>query len=217
MENVRIVLADDHQMIIDGLKMLIDDMKGIEIVGEAANGREAVRLVKELEPDIIIIDVAMPELNGIEATRQITSECPGVKIIVLSMHSEKRFVSLMFKAGAKAYLSKENAFKELSSAIKAVMAGTSYLSPNIATALVEDYVEVVKTVTDRLEASTLSPRELEVMQLLAEGRSTRQAAETLFVSVKTIEAHRRNIMEKLGLKGVAELTRYAIREGYIAP
>ncbi len=217
MKSVRIVLADDHQMIIDGLKMLIDDMKGIEVVGEAANGREAVRLVKELEPDIIIIDVAMPELNGIEATRQIASECPGVKIIVLSMHSEKRFVSLMFKAGAKAYLSKENAFKELSSAIKAVMADTSYLSPNIATALVEDYVEVVKAVPDRLGASALSPRELEVMQLLAEGRTTREAAETLYVSIKTVEAHRRNIMEKLGLKGVAELTRYAIREGYITP
>ena len=217
MEKVRIILADDHQIILDGLKMLIDDMDGIEIVGEAANGREAVRLVKEHEPDIIIIDVAMPELNGIEATRQISSECPKVKIIVLSMHSEKRFVSLMFKAGAKAYLSKENAFKELSSAIRAVMAGTSYLSPNIATALVEDYVEVVKTAAGRLEASTLSPRELEVMQLLAEGRSTRETAETLYVSIKTVEAHRRNIMEKLGLKGVAELTRYAIREGYIAP
>lgn len=217
MENVRIVLADDHQIILDGLKMLIDDMDGIEIVGEAANGREAVKLVREHEPDIIIMDVAMPELNGIEATRQISSEWPKVKIIVLSMHSEKRFVSLMFKAGAKAYLSKENAFKELSSAIKAVMAGTSYLSPNIATTLVEDYVEIVRAANDRLEASTLSPRELEVLQLLAEGRSTREAADTLFVSVKTIEAHRRNIMEKLGLKGVAELTRYAIREGYVAP
>jgi DNA-binding NarL/FixJ family response regulator len=216
MEKVRIVLADDHQIILDGLKMLIDDMKDIEIVGEAANGREAVKMVKEHEPDIVIMDVAMPELNGIEATRQISSECPDVKIIVLSMHSEKRFVSLMFKAGAKAYLSKENAFKELSSAIRAVMAGTSYLSPNIATALVEDYVEVVKNATNRLEASTLSPRELEVMQLLAEGRSTRETAETLYVSIKTVEAHRRNIMEKLGLKGVAELTRYAIREGYIA-
>lgn len=217
MGKVRVILADDHQIILDGLKMLIDDMDGIEVVGEAANGREAVRLVREHEPDIVIMDVAMPELNGIEATRQISSEWPDVRIIVLSMHSEKRFVSLMFKAGAKAYLSKENAFQELSSAIRAVMAGTSYLSPNIATALVEDYVEVVKTATQRLEASTLSPRELEVLQLLAEGRSTREAATILYVSVKTVEAHRRNIMEKLGLKGVAELTRYAIREGYIAP
>lgn len=217
MEKVRILLADDHQIIIDGLKMLIDDMDGIEIVGEATNGRDAVKLAGEHKPDIVIMDVAMPELNGIEATRQIIDEYPEVKVIVLSSHSEKRFVSNMFKVGAKAYLSKENAFSELSSAINAVMAGTSYLSPNIASALVEDYVEVVKSATERLEASNLSPRELEVLQLLAEGRSTRETAETLFVSVKTVEAHRRNIMEKLGLKGIAELTRYAIREGYIAP
>ncbi len=217
MKKVRIVLADDHQIIIDGLKMLIEEMDGIEVVGEAVNGREAVRLVSDLAPDIVIMDVAMPELNGIEASRQIIADHPEVRIIVLSSHSEKRFVSHMFKAGAKAYLSKENAFTELSSAIKAVMKGTSYLSPNIATALVEDYVEVVRTATEKLEASNLSPRELEVLQLLAEGRTTREVADTLFVSIKTVEAHRRNIMEKLGLKGIAELTRYAIREGYIAP
>ncbi len=217
MKNVRIVVADDHQIIIDGLKTLIAGMDGVDVVGEAANGREALRVVRETRPDIVIMDVAMPELNGIEATRQITSEFPGVKVIVLSMHAEKRFVSLMFKAGARAYLSKENAFKELSRAIKAVITGTSYLSPKIATALVEDYVDVVRAATDRLEASTLSPRELEVLQLLAEGRSTREAAGILYVSVKTVETHRRNIMEKLGLKGVADLTRYAIREGLIAP
>ena len=217
MKNVRIVVADDHQIIIDGLKTLLAGMEGVDVVGEAANGREALRVVREARPDIVIMDVAMPELNGIEATRQITSEFPGVKVIVLSMHAEKRFVSLMFKAGAKAYLSKENAFKELSRAIKAVITGTSYLSPKIATALVEDYVDVVRAATDRLEASTLSPRELEVLQLLAEGRSTREAAGILYVSVKTVETHRRNIMEKLGLKGVADLTRYAIREGLIAP
>jgi DNA-binding NarL/FixJ family response regulator len=181
-------------------------------VGEAEDGRQAVQLAGELHPEVVIIDIGMPELNGIEATRQIVADHPGVKVIALSMHSDKRFVKGMLKAGASGYLLKYCASEELITAIQMVMANRVYLSHDITGIVVEDYVQKLAD-TDSSAFQALTPREREVLQLLAEGRSTRQIAEALHVSVKTIEVHRKQMMDKLGLQNLAELVKYAIREG----
>lgn len=210
--NLRILLADDHKIVRDGLHSLIDQQSGMEVVGEAENGRMAVQLAKQLLPDVIVMDVTMPDLNGIEATRQILAGTPEVKIIGLSMHSDRRFVTGILGAGAAGYLLKDCAFQELIDAVRAVSADKYYLSPGIAGVVVKDYVNQVST-TDALSAEVLTGREREVLQLLAEGKSTKQIASDLFVSVKTIETHRQKIMQKLNIHTIAGLTRYAIREG----
>jgi DNA-binding NarL/FixJ family response regulator len=181
-------------------------------VGEAENGRATVHLAKKLAPDIIIMDVAMPDLNGMEATRQIIADSPGVKVIAVSMHSDRRFVAEMLKAGASAYLSKDYAFDELENAIRTVVANKVYLSPDISGVVVDSYVRH----TPKPESSAfslLSDREREVLQLLAEGKTAKEIADQLHVSIKTVETHRTNIMTKLNIHRVAELTKYAIREG----
>ena len=208
--SIKILLADDHTIIRQGLRSLLDKESDIEVVAEAADGRIAIQLVKKHLPDIVIMDVTMPNLNGVNATRQITSNFPQVKVIALSIHSNKRFVTDMLKAGASGYILKECLFDEFVQAIRAVAGGISYLSPKITGMVVSDYVE-------RLLANhskpVLSQREHEVLQLLAEGKSTKKIALELHVSPKTIEANRRQIMEKLNIHSIAELTKYAIREG----
>lgn len=209
---VRIILAEDHRITREGLVNLLEERSDMQVVGEAENGREAVRLATELSPDLVIMDVTMPDLNGIDATRIITSGSNNTKVIALSMYSDKQFVQGMIQAGASGYLLKDCAFEELVSAIQAVIHGDTYLSPGIAGIVVQDYLN--KLTTDRSSADTvLTNREREVLQLIAEGNSTKEIAARLTVSVKTVETHRRQIMEKLGIFSIAELTKYAIREG----
>jgi DNA-binding NarL/FixJ family response regulator len=207
--NVRILVADDHQILREGLVTLLEKA-GMTVVGEAGDGRTAVRLAKELKPDMVIIDIAMPELNGIEATRQIVEEVPGVKVIALSMLADKHFVRGMLQAGASGYLLKYCASQELVQAIRAVQSHQVYLSPGITEMVVEDF----KAATGDTSAfSVLTPREREILQLYAEGKISREIADTLHLSLKTVEAYRRQIMEKMSFKSFADLIKYAIREG----
>jgi DNA-binding NarL/FixJ family response regulator len=210
---VRILLADDHKIMREGLKALLEKQLDIQVMAEAENGLEAVRLTQKLKPDIVIMDIGMAELNGIEATRQIVAEVPGVKVIALSMHSDKRFVIEMLKAGAFGYLLKDSAPEELTSAIRAVAANQPYLSPKITDVVLKDYLSTLSQQTEPTAFTVLTAREREVLQLIAEGRATKQIASALQVSVKTIETHRQQMMEKLNIRSVAELTKYAIREG----
>ncbi|TET34466.1 MAG: response regulator transcription factor [Planctomycetota bacterium] len=208
----RVLLADDHTIVRAGLRNLLERQSGVEVVGEAGNGREAVKLSRELSPDIIVMDISMPELNGIEATRQIMSATPSAKVLVLSVHSDKRFVANALAAGASGYLLKNCAIDELMLAIQTVCEDQTYLSIKIADVLVKDYVKQL-TGADSGARPVLSPRECEVLQLLAEGKTTKQIAASLHLSPKTVESHRRQIMEKLGIHSIAELTKYAIRAG----
>jgi DNA-binding NarL/FixJ family response regulator len=210
----RILLADDHQIVRQGLKSLIQQNEGFEVIAEASDGRAAVQLAADLEPDVIVMDVGMPGLNGIEATRQIAAKEPDAKVVALSMHSDRRFMGEMLKAGAKGYLLKDAAFEELATAIRSVIADKIYLSPRIADVVVDDYVRHAGEYAGHPSAfAKLTPREREVLQLMAEGRATKEIAMDLKVSIKTVETHRRQIMEKLNIYSVAELTKYAIREG----
>jgi len=210
--STRILLADDHKIIRDGLRALLEKLPEMELVAEAENGRKAVRLARKFSPDVVIMDVAMADLNGIEATRKIISEIPKVKVIALSMHSDRRFIVEMLKAGASGYMLKDCAFEDLTKAIGAVLKDRIYLSPGITDKVIKDYVSSLSR-ADFSVYSILTDRELEVLQLIAEGRTTKQTASLLHVSVKTIETHRKNIMDKLDIHNIAELTKYAIREG----
>ncbi|MCK4887517.1 MAG: response regulator transcription factor [Planctomycetes bacterium] len=210
--SIRILLADDHKITREGLRSLISKQSDMKVVAEAENGRDAVSLAKELRPDVIIMDVSMPDLNGIEATKQILSESKNVKVVALSMHSDNLFVSEMLKSGASGYMLKDCAFEELGRAIREVFNGNTYLSPMISGVVVEDYLRKLNK-SDSGESSILSNREREVLQLLAEGQSTKQIGLKLFISAKTVETHRRQIMNKLDMYTVAELTKYAIRKG----
>jgi two-component system response regulator NreC len=210
--NIKILVADDHKIMRDGLRTLIEKENGMEVVGEAEDGRSAVKQAKKLLPDIVIMDITMPDLNGIDATRAIFEEASGVKVIALSMHSDRRFVSGMLEAGASAYLLKDSAFEELATAIRAVVANQIYLSPKIADIVVRRFVSKSAS-TERSAFTELTKREREVLQLLAEGVSTKEIAGRLNLSVKTVETHRANIMGKLDIHTVSELVKYAIREG----
>lgn len=210
--SIRILVADDHKIVRDGLRALIERQPDMEVVGEAADGRTAVRLVKEMSPDVVIMDISMPDLNGIEAARQILGDSPRVKIIALSMHSDSRFVKEVFKVGASGYLLKECAFEELANAIHTVSVDQIYLSPRITHVVLNDYLSKM-SMTETSVFSVLTAREREVLQLMAEGKTTKEIAYSLDLSVKTVEAHRQKIMEKSNIHSVAELTKYAIREG----
>jgi DNA-binding NarL/FixJ family response regulator len=209
---IRILLADDHKITRQGLRSLLEKQQDMEVVAEAENGRAAVRLSAEMAPDVIIMDVTMPDLNGVEATRQILSKSPDIKIVALSMHSDATFVTEMLKSGAAGYLLKDCAFEELTRAIRAVIDEKTYLSPSISGVVVEDYIHRLSK-PDFSGPDILSDREREVLQLMAEGNSTKQIAQKLHISVKTVETHRRQIMKKLDIHTVAELTKYAIRKG----
>jgi len=208
----RILLADDHKIVREGLRSLLEKQPGMEVIAETDNGRSTVKAARELLPDLVIIDIGMPELNGIEATRQIVEENPRIRVVALSMHSDRRFVAQMFKAGAAAYLLKDCAFEELTRAVRVVLAGRVYLSPQVAGPVMDDYIRHLAA-TDASGFSMLTAREREVLQLLAEGNSTKQIANSLHVSMKTVETHRQQIMNKLGVQSVADLVKYAIREG----
>jgi DNA-binding NarL/FixJ family response regulator len=209
---VRIILADDHKIMREGLKALLEKQTDIEVIAEAENGLEAVRLTQRLKPDIVIMDIGMPGLNGVEATRQIVTEVQGVKVIALSMHSDRRFVIEMLKVGAAGYLLKDSASEELTSAIRAVAANQPYLSPKVTDVVIKDYLNTISR-SEPTAFNVLTAREREVLQMLAEGKTTKQIAFALNVSVKTIETHRQQMMEKLNIRSIAELTKYAIREG----
>ena len=204
----RVLLADDHKILRQGLQTLLQNEPDIEVVGQADNGRDAIGLAKELRPDVVIMDVAMPDVSGVGATRELVNAVPTAKVVALSMHSDRRFVTGMLSAGASGYLLKDSAFEELALSIRAVMRGELYLSAGITGVVVDELVG------PRLaKEPLLSTRETEVLRLLAAGKSTADMARELGVSVKTIETHRRQIMHKLGLHSVAELTKYAVREG----
>lgn len=204
----RVLLADDHKILRQGLQTLLQNEPDIEVVGQADNGRGAIELAKELRPDVVIMDVAMPDVGGVGATRELLNAVPTAKVVALSMHSDRRFVTGMLSAGASGYLLKDSAFEELALSIRAVMRGELYLSAGITGVVVDELVG------PRLaKEPLLSTRETEVLRLLAAGKSTADMARELGVSVKTIETHRRQIMHKLGLHSVAELTKYAVREG----
>ena len=209
---IKVLLVDDHRIVRDGLKTLLNQGENIEVVGETDNGRDAVRLAESLSPDVIVMDVGLPDLNGIDATNQIVSQAPKTKIIALSMHSDRRFVAGMIRAGASGYLLKDSAFEELEHAIKTVHEENHYLSPSIAGVMIQDYLATIDDINIPC-APELTPREREVLQLLAEGHNTLAIAEVLHVSRKTIETHRAQIMDKLNFHSIAELTKYAVREG----
>ena len=209
--SVSIILADDHTLFREGLLSILNSELEFTVVAQAENGREVVKLARKMEVDVIIMDIAMPELNGIEATRQVLQENPGLKVVALSMHSDRHFVTGMLKAGAKGYLLKDCAGSELIQAVREVLQDRYYISEEISTTVLNDYVG--KLVEQEGEVSELSAREREVLQLIAEGKATQDIAETLFISVKTVEAHRAKIKSKLKLNSIPELTKYAIREG----
>jgi DNA-binding NarL/FixJ family response regulator len=205
---VRILLVDDHKMMRDGLRAILE-REGLEVVGEAENGHEAIALARREKPGIVVMDVSMPDLNGVDATRRLVAELPGVKVIGLSMHADRRYVVAMFAAGAVGYLLKNSAADELIRAVRAVAGDLTYVSPAIAAVVVES----LSRLSQPKSVKTLSPREREVLQLLAEGKTTKDIASRLSLAVPTVETHRRQIMDKLALRTIAELTKYAIREG----
>ena len=210
--SIKILLADDHRIMRSGLRSLLDKEPDMEVVAEAENGRMTVQLARKLSPDVVIMDITMPDLNGIEASRQILSEAPDIKVVALSMHSDEQFVMEMLDAGASGYLLKDCALGELCLAIRAVVANQNYLSPGIASIVVKDYLRELSRAEPPV-SSMLTPREREVLQLVAEGKTSKKIASRLHVSMKTVEAHRHQIMDKLGIHSVAELTKYAIRKG----
>jgi len=208
---MRVLLVDDHQMVREGLRAILERSEGCTVVGEAASGREAVELARSLKPDVVVMDVAMSDLNGIEATRQIQSLVPGCAVVALSSHSDRRYVMAILAAGASGYVLKANAYEQLARGVRAAARGMKYLSPDVTSEVIEAAFR-----EEHLRGSVyeiLGPREREVLQLLAEGFTSIQIAERLGVSPSTAETHRRNIMRKLDVHNVAELTKYAIREG----
>lgn len=210
--SIRILLADDHALMREGLRSLIEKQPDREIVAEAENGRTTVELALKLRPDLVIMDIVMPDLNGIDATRKILAKAPGLKIIALSMYSDRRYVAGMLSAGASGFLLKKNVFSELERAITTVLGNQVYLCPEVAAIVKEDYVHHLPD-SDAKICATLTDREREVLQLLAEGNISKQIAARLGISIKTVEMHRQHIMEKLDLHSVADLTKYAVREG----
>ena len=212
---IKVILADDHRIVREGLRGLLQQLSDIKVIAEAEDGETAVKLVREMPVDIVIMDVTMPGLGGVEATRQIVQAVPRVKVIALSMYADKRFVMGMLKAGACGYLLKDCAFEELTQAIRAVAANGSYLSTAVVNVVVKDLVQTAGKSEESL-ISGLTGREREVLQFLVQGNTTKEISNLLDLSVKTIETYRQQIMDKLDIHSIAELTKYAIREGLIS-
>jgi DNA-binding NarL/FixJ family response regulator len=209
---IKILIADDHRMFRDGLRTLLEKQKNTSIVGETKDGPETFDAAIKLRPDVIIMDISMPGLNGIETTRKILNQIASIKILMLSMHSDKRYVTESLKAGAVGYLLKDSAFEELITAIRTISENGIYLSAGVNDSVIREYIAFAKG-SAKSPTSILSAREREVLQMLAEGKTTKETASSLNVSVKTIETHRKQIMDKLDIHSIAELTKYAIREG----
>ena len=214
MTPLRILLADDHTLVRAGIRALLAQMPDIEVVGEAGDGREALALVKALLPDVLLMDIAMTGMSGLEAAAQAKKECPGVKVIILSMHANEEYVMQALLVGAVGYLLKDAASVELELALKAAVAGQTYLSPAISRQVIENYVTRVGGI---VPPDPLTARQREILQLVAEGRSTKEIAFALEISVKTVETHRAQIMERLDIHDVPGLVKYAIRTGLIPP
>ena len=212
---ITVLIADDHDVVREGVKALLGRAGGFSVIGEVANGRDAVALAIAARPDVVIMDVVMPELNGIEATAKLRAQAPGIKVVALSMHSDRRYVRRMFSAGAAGYVLKSCGVKHLVAAIRAVHAGNLYASPAVASVVVDDYARMLDG-GHGAAARALTPREREVVQLIAEGKTTKQIACVLAISQKTAEVHRTNIMGKLKAGGVADIVRYAVEEGIVA-
>ncbi len=223
MKPTRVLLAEDHTLVRAGIRALLQNLAGIEVVAEASDGREALRLIKTYQPDVVLMDIAMAGLNGLEATARVTKEFPTVRVVILSMHSTEEYVAQALRAGAAGYLLKDAAAAELELAVTAVARGETYLSPAVSKHVIADYL---RRVGDR-EASggggatpaseLLTPRQREILQLIAEGRSTKEIAAILHLSVKTVETHRTQLMARLDIHDVAGLVRYAIRIGLVTP
>ena len=212
-DTVRVLLAEDHTMVRAFINALLSKGKEIKVVGEAEDGMKAVELCRELHPHLVLMDVAMPKLNGIEAARQIKGEFPAIHIIMLSMHGSRQYIFEALKAGVSGYILKEAAFSDLLSAIKTVMSGKTYLSPNLSEVVMDDYIRRAQGDEPTSELDRLSAREREVLQLIAEGKSSAEIAKTLHISNRTVDTHRHNLMEKLQIHSIAGLTRFAIRSG----
>lgn len=209
---MRVLLADDHQITREGLAALIDKEPDLEVVGQAGTGREAIDLAGELQPDVVVMDISMPDLNGIDATREIVRRQPAIRVVGLSMYSDSRYAASLFAAGGAGYVLKKRAFRDLAEALRTAANGQRYVSPELGGDVMREYVERING-AEAAAFSLLTMREREVLQLVAEGRTNREIAAGLHISVKTVDTHRRHIMEKLDLHTVAELTKYAVRHG----
>lgn len=213
MRSIRVLIVDNHAMVRAGFRALLQSLDDIEVTGEAGDGREALRLVEEQQPDIVLMDIAMPEMNGLETTTRLKKEFPQVKVIILSMHANEEYVYQALRSGAMGYLLKDGGTSELELAIRAIANGETYLSPAISKHVITDYMRRVITESSPLEQPT--PRQREILQLIAQGKNTKEMAEALYISVKTVETHRMQLMERLNIHDVAGLVRYAIRTGVV--
>jgi DNA-binding NarL/FixJ family response regulator len=216
MKTIRVLLADDHKLIRAGLVLVVQQQPDLSVIGEADDGRQAVQLVESLKPDVVVMDIGMPNLNGIEAARQITASRPDTAVVILSMHADEGYVLRALNAGARAYLLKDSATTDLVQAIRAVVEGKSFFSPAVSKVLLQDYMRKLRRSGAEDSYDLLSPREREVLQLVAEGKSNKEVANLLNLSTYTVETHRAKIMQKLNLKGVPELILYAVRKGIIS-
>lgn len=215
MKPVRVLLADDHTLVRAGLRKLLEALAGIEVVGEAQDGVKLIELAKKLLPDLVLMDIAMPELNGLDATAQLTRDMPSVRVLILSMHQNEEYVRQALRHGAAGYMLKDAAPLELGLAVSAVLQGQTYLSPAVSKGVLTDYVQRLKE--RDAEEELLTPRQLEVLKLIAQGQSTKEVARILDLSIKTVDSHRTQLMKQLGIHEVTGLVRYAIRAGLIAP
>lgn len=216
MKTLRVLLADDHNLIRAGLRLVVSQQPDCTVVGEASNGREAVAMANSLKPDVAVLDIGMPDLNGIEACRQIRESLPGTQVVMLSMHSDESYVLRALKSGARAYLLKDSAEADLARAIHAVSEGKSFFSPAVGKVLLEDYMRKLQRTGAEDSYELLSPREREVLQLVAEGKSSKEISTLLNLSVYTVETHRAKLMQKLNLRSVPEVILYAVRKGIIS-
>ncbi|MDY6970813.1 MAG: response regulator transcription factor [Thermodesulfobacteriota bacterium] len=217
MDKIRVLLAEDHTIVRKGIHSLLDGETNIDVIGEAGDGRDALKKVEQLRPDVVVMDIAMPVLNGLEATRRIKKLFPEIKVLILTVHTNEEYIFQVLRAGASGYLVKQAAPAELISGIKAVWRGDSFLSPTISRKVIEEYIWKAESKRVGQSYDNLTNREREVLQLIAEGKSTREIADLLCVSVKTVETHRAHLRDKLNIHSTAELTKYAIRTGMTSP
>jgi DNA-binding NarL/FixJ family response regulator len=215
-QKARIVIAEDHTILREGLRSLLSSNPNFEIVGEAGDGREAIRCAEKFKPDLILTDLSMPRMNGMEAIKEIKRESPASKVLVLTVHRAEEYILAAFRAGADGYLLKDATHSELVMAVKKVLSGKPYISPEISDKVIEGYLEGKKTLKSRTSWETLTQREREILKLIAEGYKNKQIADDLFISVKTVEKHRANLMEKLDLHNIQALTTFAIERGLVS-